>query len=293
MGGKTYGRCHSLAVAVVTQCLIVPVALASIGGVQNQSVGIIDPPGIVMPDAKLLLAQQTTNQNSSAQKAGAKSANANNSTSQTGTTAAQNQDPVSDVFNGVKKATTDAINSVNKTSVNGIVNAVTKATNDALNKAGLNAGNPASQDQGKTTEQSTAGTKAGPAKGAPAITAAKAGPAKAAPANAATSLAVRVDPGGGYRTPSAGNAITARVDVLINIELTVTNGKVSKPIEFPSVDGIRLSGSGNNPKSGSLIFYFFLTPTRTGDFTIRPFDIRTDEGRILHVDAIKFHVIPL
>jgi oxygen tolerance protein BatD len=257
----------------------VPVALASIGGAQSQSVGIIDPPGIVAPGTKLLLAQQTTTQNSSAQKAGAKNANANNATSQTGTTAAQNQDPVSDLFNGVKKATTDVINSVDKTSVNGIVNAVTKATNDALNKAGLSAGNPASQDQGKTTEQSTAGTKAGPA--------------KAAPANAATSLAVRVDPGGGYRTPSAGNAITARVDVLVNIELTVTNGKVSKPIEFPSVDGIRLSGSGNNSNSGSLIFYFFLTPTRTGDFTIRPFDIRTDEGQSLHVDAIKFHVIPL
>jgi hypothetical protein len=315
--GEAHWGCHALAMAIVSQFLIANAALASIGGAQDQSAGVSSPPGIAAPEARLLLAQQTAPQSSNAQRAGGNTATANSSASQTGTTAAKDQDPLGDLFSGVKKATTEAIQSVNKTTVNGIVNAVTNATNDALDKAGLGSGNSA-QDKSKTTDQSKAAAKTAPAKAAPTVTAAKPTPAQPAPAsatttasaskpapavtatkaslskpaaaNGATSFAVSVDPGGGYVTPSPGSAITAWVEELVNVQVTVTNGKVSKPVEFPSVDGLRVTGSGNNSKGSAVILLFILTPTRPGDFTTRPVDFRTDEGQAVHVDAIRFHI---
>ena len=58
--------------------------------------------------------------------------------------------------------------------------------------------------------------------------------------------------------------------------------------------GLVLSGSGWQPGlSKNVIEYnFILTPSRTGDFTVPAFDIRTDDGQTLHVGPIKFHAQP-
>lgn len=81
--------------------------------------------------------------------------------------------------------------------------------------------------------------------------------------------------------PSSGNV----VGVPITLIVTVKNKSV-KAVTLPRVSGITLNGSGTNPPD----FNFFITPTRTGDITIPSFDIRADDGKIIHVDAVTFHV---
>jgi hypothetical protein len=71
----------------------------------------------------------------------------------------------------------------------------------------------------------------------------------------------------------------------ITLTLTIKSGSVTN-ITLPKVDGLTLNGSGTNPPD----FNFFITPTRAGDFTIPAFDIRTDDGQTIHVNAVKFHV---
>jgi len=105
----------------------------------------------------------------------------------------------------------------------------------------------------------------------------------AVPALAAASVAVTID---GH--PKRSDPVRAIVDGTYTIVLTVTNGKVTKPIPWPEADGLRLSGSGFNPHTNG--FSFFITPLRPGDFTVPAFDFSTDDGQMLHVDPIKFHV---
>jgi BatD DUF11 like domain len=113
--------------------------------------------------------------------------------------------------------------------------------------------------------------------------------APAAPALAAAALTVQMETYGG---PELGNGVDTTVGQTYTLQLILRNGKVSKAITLPSVDGLTLSGTGTQPWAPSSISYnFFITPSRAGDFTIPAFDIRTDAGETLHVDAIKFHAI--
>ena len=92
--------------------------------------------------------------------------------------------------------------------------------------------------------------------------------------------------------PELGNGVETVVENTYTLQLIVQSGKVSRGIALPHVDGLTLSGTGTQPWSGNATSYnFFITPARTGDFTIPAFDIRTDAGETLHVGAIKFHVI--
>src|SRR5579872_3535992 len=105
----------------------------------------------------------------------------------------------------------------------------------------------------------------------------------AAPAFAAASVTVNVDEGD--MQMSSGKAVYAmQVDGTTTVELVVANAKVSRPISWPKVDGLTLSGSGFNPYRNT--FSFFLTPTRPGDFTVPAFDFRTDDGQTLHVGPL-------
>jgi hypothetical protein len=76
------------------------------------------------------------------------------------------------------------------------------------------------------------------------------------------------------------------------IQLTISNGKVSKPVQLPAVDGLTLNGTGTNPQPHSFALTFFVTPAHAGDFTIPAFDIQTDAGETLHVNPIVLHVKP-
>ncbi|HVM81264.1 MAG TPA: BatD family protein [Stellaceae bacterium] len=118
--------------------------------------------------------------------------------------------------------------------------------------------------------------------------------APAAPALAAATLTVQMETYGGHMAqgPELGNGVETVVEDTYTLQLIVQGGKVSQGISLPRVDGLTLSGTGSQPWNAKSISYnFFITPARTGDFTIPAFDIRTDAGETLHVGAIKFHVI--
>ena len=80
----------------------------------------------------------------------------------------------------------------------------------------------------------------------------------------------------------------ATVGVPVTVVITIKGAKVDK-VDLPTVDGLTLNGSGENPYGGKLDFTFFLTPSHAGDYTIPAFDVKTVDGQTLHVDAIKFH----
>jgi hypothetical protein len=82
------------------------------------------------------------------------------------------------------------------------------------------------------------------------------------------------------------------VGAATTIQLTISNGKVSKPVQLPAVDGLTLNGSGTNPQPHSFALTFFVTPAHAGDITIPAFDIQTDAGETLHVNPIVLHVNP-
>jgi uncharacterized protein (DUF58 family) len=109
---------------------------------------------------------------------------------------------------------------------------------------------------------------------------------------AATTLTVQIE-GVDYtaRAPALRNGPNISVGDDVTITLTVANGTVSQPIQLPHADGLVVSGSGTNPSAGSEDLNFFVTPTRAGDVSIPAFDIHTDDGQTLHVNAIKFHVV--
>lgn len=101
----------------------------------------------------------------------------------------------------------------------------------------------------------------------------------ASPAFAAASLTEQF-------IPDAAHAVVGQPTT---ITLTVKGAKVSGAVKLPQVAGLTLNGSGTNPSANSEDFNFFVTPTRAGDLTIPAFDIRTDDGQTLHVNAIKLH----
>jgi uncharacterized protein (DUF58 family) len=87
--------------------------------------------------------------------------------------------------------------------------------------------------------------------------------------------------------PDAAKAVVGTPTTII---IAITGAKVSA-VSLPSVNGLTLNGSGNNPQRHE--YNFFLTPTRAGDITIPAFDIKTDDDQTLHVDAITLHASPM
>ena len=79
------------------------------------------------------------------------------------------------------------------------------------------------------------------------------------------------------------------------VTITVQNGTVSN-IHLPDVDGVTMVGSRTSfsmsaaDNSRGMSFFFVLSMTRVGDITIPAFDLATQEGDILHVNAMKIHV---
>jgi tetratricopeptide (TPR) repeat protein len=67
---------------------------------------------------------------------------------------------------------------------------------------------------------------------------------------------------------------------------------------LPRVDGLQLDGRSvqnnitlqNGVMSSWLGLSYTLCPTRTGDFTIPPWDVQNQKGQILHIPALSFHV---
>jgi hypothetical protein len=104
--------------------------------------------------------------------------------------------------------------------------------------------------------------------------------AASGPASAAGSVKVSL-------LPAADKAM---VGVPTTIVLAITGAKVSA-VNLPSVSGLTLNGSGNNPARHE--YNFFVTPTRAGDITIPAFDIKTGDAQVLHVDAIALHALPM
>ena len=107
---------------------------------------------------------------------------------------------------------------------------------------------------------------------------------------AAATLKVEVEGTGDFGR-AVGNVTQTIVNQMVTIQFTVTNGKVSQRVKLPPVDGLTVNGTGTQPQSHGETYNFFLTPSRTGDITIPTFDIRTDDGEMLHIDAIKLRVV--
>ncbi len=90
---------------------------------------------------------------------------------------------------------------------------------------------------------------------------------------------------------------TTNVGDPVMVTLTVQGGTIGR-IQLPKVDGLEAGDPSYQIKSiednGSFFttvsFSIAITPTRPGDFTIPAFDLRTQEGDVLHVKAIKLHV---
>jgi hypothetical protein len=75
---------------------------------------------------------------------------------------------------------------------------------------------------------------------------------------------------------------------VLTLTLTIKHTGLSNPFSLPKTPGLPVTGSGSDPRHGE--YTFFVTPARAGDFTIPAFDIRTDSGQVLHVNALKLHV---
>jgi hypothetical protein len=75
----------------------------------------------------------------------------------------------------------------------------------------------------------------------------------------------------------------------LTLGLTIKHARTNNPFSLPRTPGLVVNGSGSDPHSGH--YYFFVTPSRAGDYLIPPFDIRTDTGQVLHVNALRFHVV--
>ena len=103
---------------------------------------------------------------------------------------------------------------------------------------------------------------------------------------AAATLMQQVDP----------NQVNVGEQVVVT--LTVQGGTVGE-VNLPPVDGLKVAGTqsatnitfSNGTFSRSLSLNYSLIPSRVGDLVIPAFDIRTQEGEMLHVKAITIHVI--
>jgi len=83
------------------------------------------------------------------------------------------------------------------------------------------------------------------------------------------------------------------------VTLTVQGGSIGG-IQLPPVDGLEVSGTSFQIKSEedtsgnfstSVLLNISLLTTRPGNFTIPAFDLHTQEGDVLHVKAMKLHVL--
>jgi hypothetical protein len=81
--------------------------------------------------------------------------------------------------------------------------------------------------------------------------------------------------------------------VAAGVPVTITlKGPVGKPGEFnlPSVDGLTVNGTGDDPNTSPPSYEFFVTPAHAGDFTIPAFYLHSDDGQTFHVEALTLHV---
>ena len=82
------------------------------------------------------------------------------------------------------------------------------------------------------------------------------------------------------------------------VTITVQNGSVDN-LNLPQVDGLDVVGTqsatnitfSNGSLSRAMSINFAVAPSRAGTFTIPAFDIHTQEGDVLHVKAMKLHVV--
>ncbi len=82
------------------------------------------------------------------------------------------------------------------------------------------------------------------------------------------------------------------------VTLTVLGGSIGR-VQLPPVDGLEVGGTSfqiksivdNGTFSTTVSLNISLIPTRPGDFIIPAFDIHTQEGDVLHVKAMKLHVL--
>ena len=91
----------------------------------------------------------------------------------------------------------------------------------------------------------------------------------------------------------------ANVGDEVTVTLTVQNGSLDN-VQLPAVDGLQLQpGTStstnmiftNGTLSSSVSESFTLVPSRPGNFTIPAFDVHTTDGTVLHVKAMKLHVL--
>jgi hypothetical protein len=84
----------------------------------------------------------------------------------------------------------------------------------------------------------------------------------------------------------------------VTVTIAVQNGGVTN-IRLPHVDGLEVTGNNimrnftweNGVASSTTQQIFTLVPSRLGDFIIPSFDVHTQDGQILHVQAMKLHVL--
>jgi hypothetical protein len=108
----------------------------------------------------------------------------------------------------------------------------------------------------------------------------------AIPSFAAASLTQEIDP----REVNVGDPAI--------VTLSVQGGSIIG-IQLPPVDGLQVGGTNfqiksveeNGSYSTSVELNISITPTRPGNFVIPAFDIRTQEGDVLHVKAMKLHAL--
>jgi hypothetical protein len=103
----------------------------------------------------------------------------------------------------------------------------------------------------------------------------------AGPADSAPNLTIAIDAG-------QTSASDIRVGQTLTLSLTIAHTKLTNPFRLPYTPGLVVNGNGSDPNHNA--YTFFVTPSRPGDFVIRAFDIRTDSGQVLHVNALTLHV---
>ena len=79
-----------------------------------------------------------------------------------------------------------------------------------------------------------------------------------------------------------------QVGVPYTFSLTIPHTRLSNPFSLPRTPGLAVTGSGSDPRHS--MYTFMVTPSRVGDYTIPAFNIRTDSGQSLHVNALRVHV---
>jgi hypothetical protein len=111
----------------------------------------------------------------------------------------------------------------------------------------------------------------------------------AAPTRGAATFTQQIDP--------------AQTDVgdPVMVTITVQGGTVGTT-QLPSVDGLEAGSTNLQIKSEqndngsfttSVALSVSLTPVRAGDFTVPAFDLKTQEGDVLHIKAMKLHVVSM